>query len=163
MITFVGDYIKIMFSGASSVTLDSKNRITIPTRYRENLFADYEGKMICTLHTESPCLLLYPLPEWQELEVTLSRLSDMNKSERLIKRILLGNATECFLDKNGRLLLNGVLRQHANLDKNIMLVGLFNKFEIWNESVWQAQMQEGISDIQNGKVEFTERLQDLSL
>ncbi len=119
--------------------------------------------MICTLHTESPCLLLYPLPEWQDLEVTLSRLSDMNKSERLIKRILLGNATECFLDKNGRLLLNGVLRQHANLDKNIMLVGLFNKFEIWNESVWQAQMQEGIRDIQEGKVELTERLQDLSL
>ncbi len=152
-----------MFRGASNVTLDSKNRITIPTKYREDLYADYEGKMICTLHTESPCLLLYPLPEWEELELKLSHLSDMNKSERTIKRILLGNATECDLDKNGRLLLNGVLRQHANLDKNIMLVGLFNKFEIWNESVWQAQMQQGIGDIQSGKLELTERLQDFSL
>ncbi|TRX52726.1 division/cell wall cluster transcriptional repressor MraZ [Thalassomonas sp. M1454] len=152
-----------MFRGASNVTLDSKNRITIPTRYRESLFADYEGKMVCTLHTESPCLLLYPLPEWEELELKLSRLSDMNKSERTIKRILLGNATECELDKNGRLLLNGVLRQHANLDKSIMLVGLFNKFEIWDESVWQAQMQQGIGDIQSGELELTERLQDFSL
>lgn len=152
-----------MFRGASNVTLDSKNRITIPTRYRESLFADYEGKMVCTLHTESPCLLLYPLPEWEELELKLSRLSDMNKSERTIKRVLLGNATECELDKNGRLLLNGVLRQHANLDKNIMLVGLFNKFEIWDESVWQTQMQEGIGDIQSGELELTERLQDFSL
>lgn len=152
-----------MFRGTSNVTLDSKNRITIPTRYRESLFADYEGKMVCTLHTESPCLLLYPLPEWEELELKLSRLSDMNKSERTIKRILLGNATECELDKNGRLLLNGVLRQHANLDKNIMLVGLFNKFEIWDESIWQAQMQQGIGDIQSGELELTERLQDFSL
>jgi MraZ protein len=152
-----------MFRGANNLTLDSKNRITIPTRYRETLFADFDGKMVCTLHTESRCLLLYPLPEWEELELKLSRLSDMNPSERIIKRILLGNATECELDKNGRLLLNGVLRQHANLDKNIMLVGLFNKFEIWNEADWQAQMQQGISDNQNGKIEPTERLLDLSL
>lgn len=152
-----------MFRGANNVTLDSKNRITIPTKYREALYADYQGKMICTLHTESRCLLLYPLPEWEELEIKLSRLSDMNKSERAIKRILLGNATECELDKSGRLLLNGVLRQHANLDKNVMLVGLFNKFEIWNEADWQSEMQTGIEDIQSGELELTERLQDFSL
>lgn len=152
-----------MFRGANNVTLDSKNRITIPTKYRETLYADYQGKMICTLHTESRCLLLYPLPEWEELELKLSRLSDMNKSERAIKRILLGNATECELDKSGRLLLNGVLRQHANLDKNVMLVGLFNKFEIWNEADWQTEMQQGIDDIQTGELELTERLQDFSL
>lgn len=152
-----------MFRGASNITLDSKNRITIPTKYRETLYADFDGKMICTLHTENRCLLLYPLPEWEELELKLSRLSDMNKSERAIKRILLGNATECELDKNGRLLLNGVLRQHANLDKNVMLVGLFNKFEIWNEADWQSEMQTGIDDIQSGELELTERLQDFSL
>lgn len=152
-----------MFSGASNVTLDSKNRITIPTRHRETLFADFEGKMVCTLHTESPCLMLYPFAEWEEIEQKLSRLSDMIPSERAIKRILLGNATECSLDKNGRLLISGVHRKHANLDKNVMLVGLSNKFEIWDEAAWDMQMQEDISSIQAGKVEFTERLQDLSL
>ncbi|NMP15767.1 MULTISPECIES: division/cell wall cluster transcriptional repressor MraZ [unclassified Thalassotalea] len=152
-----------MFRGASNITLDSKNRITIPTRYRESLFADFEGKMVCTLHTESRCLLLYPLSEWEELELKLSRLSDMNPSERTIKRILLGNATECEIDKSGRLLLSSVLRQHANLEKNVILVGLFNKFEIWNEDDWQTQMHQGIEDNQQGKLELTERLSDLSL
>ena len=153
----------IMFSGSSSVTLDSKNRITIPTKYRESLFADFEGKMVCTVHTESRCLLLYPLPEWEELQQVLSRLSDMIPSERMIKRILLGNATECELDKSGRLLLSGVLRQHANLEKNVMLVGLHNKFEIWNEADWQAEMQQGLADNQQGNLEKTERLSSLSL
>ncbi|WP_371373600.1 division/cell wall cluster transcriptional repressor MraZ [Thalassotalea aquiviva] len=152
-----------MFSGTSSVTLDSKNRITIPTRHRDTVFSEFDGKMICTLHTESPCLLLYPLPEWEDLEIKLSRLSDMNRSERIIKRILLGNATECFLDKNGRLLLNGVLRQHAQLSKNVMLVGLFNKFEIWDETLWIQDQKQGQEDIRNGQVEFTDRLLDLSL
>ncbi len=119
--------------------------------------------MVCTLHTESRCLLLYPLSEWEELELKLSRLSDMNPSERTIKRILLGNATECEIDKSGRLLLSSVLRQHANLEKNVILVGLFNKFEIWNEDDWQTQMHQGIEDNQQGKLELTERLSDLSL
>ncbi|MDN3653555.1 division/cell wall cluster transcriptional repressor MraZ [Thalassotalea ponticola] len=152
-----------MFRGASNITLDSKNRITIPTRYRELLLAESEGKMVCTVHTESRCLLLYPLSEWEELELKLSRLSDMNPSERTIKRILLGNASECDMDKNGRLLLGSVLRQHANLDKNVILVGLFNKFEIWNESDWHDAMRQGIADNQDGKLEATERLADLSL
>ncbi|WP_371188116.1 division/cell wall cluster transcriptional repressor MraZ [Thalassotalea maritima] len=152
-----------MFIGSNSITLDSKNRITIPTKYRDGLFVDYQGKMVCTVHTESRCLLLYPQAEWEELELKLSRLSDMHRSERIIKRLLLGNATECDLDKNGRLLLSPVLRQHANLEKNVMLVGLHNKFEIWNEADWYAETQQGIADNQQGNLEPTERLSDLSL
>ncbi|WP_068544884.1 division/cell wall cluster transcriptional repressor MraZ [Thalassotalea crassostreae] len=152
-----------MFRGASNITLDSKNRITIPTKYREALFADYEGKMICTVDIQNPCLLLYPLPEWEEIELKLSRLSSMNAAERTLQQVLLGNATECDLDKSGRLLLNGVLRQHANLDKNIMLIGQFNKFEIWNEQAWSKQMQDGIALIQADDFELPERLQDFSL
>lgn len=152
-----------MFRGASTVTIDSKNRITMPTRYREELIADCDGQMICTVDIQHPCLLLYPLPEWEEIELKLCELSSMNPQERLLQQVLLGNASDCSLDKNGRILINGPLRQHANLDKNIMLVGQLKKFEIWSEAAWQAQMQQGISQIQSGEIELTERLMDLSL
>jgi len=152
-----------MFRGTSAITLDNKNRITIPTRYREELFADCQGKMVCTVDIQHPCLLLYPLPEWEEIELKLCNLSSMNPQERLLQQVLLGNATDCDMDKSGRLLIHGPLRQHADLIKGVMLVGQLKKFEIWNESAWQNQMQQGISKIQSGETELTERLLDLSL
>lgn len=152
-----------MFRGTSAITLDSKNRITMPTRYREELLTDCHGKMVCTVDIQHACLLLYPLPEWEEIELKLCNLSSTNPQERMFQQILLGNASDCDMDKNGRLLINGPLRQHANLEKNIMLVGQLKKFEIWSESAWQAQMQKGISQIQSGELELTDRLLDLSL
>ena len=152
-----------MYRGASAITLDSKNRITIPTRYREELFADCQGKMVCTVDIQHPCLLLYPLPEWEEIELKLCNLSSMNSQERLLQQVLLGNASDCEIDKSGRLLINGPLRQHAGLEKSLMLVGQLRKFEIWTESAWQAQMQQGIAKIQSGEIELTDRLLGLSL
>ncbi|TWX66203.1 division/cell wall cluster transcriptional repressor MraZ [Colwellia sp. C1TZA3] len=152
-----------MFRGTSAITLDSKNRITIPTRYREELFADCQGKMVCTVDIQHPCLLLYPLPEWEEIELKLCELSSMNPQERLLQQVLLGNASDCEIDKSGRLLIHGPLRQHAGLKKNLMLVGQLRKFEIWNDSAWQHQMQHGIAQIQSGEIELTDRLLDLSL
>ncbi|AZQ85731.1 transcriptional regulator MraZ [Colwellia sp. Arc7-635] len=152
-----------MYRGASAITLDSKNRITIPTRYREELFADCQGKMVCTVDIQHPCLLLYPLPEWEEIELKLCGLSSMNPQERLLQQVLLGNASDCDIDKSGRLLINGPLRQHAGLGKNLMLVGQLKKFEIWSEDAWQTQMQQGIAKIQSGEIELTDRLLDLSL
>jgi MraZ protein len=152
-----------MFRGTSAITLDTKSRITIPTKYRDELMADCQGKMVCTVDIQHPCLLLYPLPEWEEIELKLCRLSSMNQQERLLQQVLLGNASDCEMDKNGRLLINGPLRKHASLEKGIMLVGQLKKFEIWNESLWQEQMQMGISKIQSGEIELTERLLELSL
>ncbi len=152
-----------MFRGTSAITLDSKNRITIPTRYREELFADCQGKMVCTVDIQYPCLLLYPLPEWEEIELKLCKLSTMNPQERTLQQVLLGNASDCEIDKSGRLLINGPLRKYASLEKSVMLVGQLKKFEIWNEAAWQAQMQQGINKIQSGEIELTERLLDLSL
>jgi len=152
-----------MFRGTSAITLDSKNRITIPTRYREELVAGCQGKMVCTVDIQYPCLLLYPLPEWEEIELKLCKLSSMNPQERTLQQVLLGNASDCEIDKSGRLLINGPLRKYASLEKSVMLVGQLKKFEIWNEAAWQAQMQQGISKIQSGEIELTERLLDLSL
>ena len=152
-----------MFRGTSAITLDSKNRITMPTKYREELLTDCDGKMICTVDIQHACLLLYPLPEWEKIELTLASLSSTNPQERLFKQIILGNASDCTMDKNGRLLINGPLRKHANLDKNVMLVGQLNKFEIWQEATWETQIQQGINKLQSGEILLTERLLDLSL
>ena len=152
-----------MFRGTSAITLDSKSRITVPTKYREELLSDCEGKMVCTIDVQQPCLVLYPLPEWEEIEIKLSQLSSTVREEKLFKQLVLGNATDVVMDKSGRLLINGPLKQYAKLDKNVMLVGQLNKFEVWSESAWQELMQQGISQIQAGEIELTDRLLDLSL
>jgi MraZ protein len=107
-----------MFRGAHAINLDDKGRLAIPTKFRALLQADCEGQLVCTIDLKDPCLLLYPLSEWQEVEQKLSQLSNMVEAERRVKRILLGSAMECQLDKNGRILLSSPLRAHAGLIKN---------------------------------------------
>ncbi len=152
-----------MFRGANAISLDTKGRVTIPTRYRQSLLDDCQGQLVCTIDTQQPCLLLYPLSEWEEIELKLSRLSSMNPHERRLQRLLLGHAMEGEMDKNGRFLLSAPLRQHAKLDKELMLVGQLNKFEIWNADAWQSQVNDDIATEQAKDFELTDRLQDFSL
>ncbi|KGD70558.1 MULTISPECIES: division/cell wall cluster transcriptional repressor MraZ [Tatumella] len=151
-----------MFRGATLVNLDGKGRIAVPTRYREILIGESQGQMVCTIDLHQPCLLLYTLPEWEVIERKLSRLSTMNPAERRVQRLLLGHASECQMDSAGRLLLAGTLRQHAGLQKEIMLVGQFNKFELWDEQTWYQQIKEDI-EAETAQDVLSERLQDLSL
>ncbi|ALB65607.1 Cell division protein MraZ [Cronobacter dublinensis 1210] len=152
-----------MFRGATLVTLDSKGRLSVPTRYRDLLNDASSGQMVCTIDIHHPCLLLYTLPEWVIIEQKLSRLSSMNPAERRVQRLLLGHASECQMDSAGRLLLAPVLRQHAGLTKQVMLVGQFNKFELWDEETWHQQVMEDIDAEQSSSEVLSERLQDLSL
>ncbi|ABU78479.1 transcriptional regulator MraZ [Cronobacter sakazakii] len=152
-----------MFRGATLVNLDSKGRLSVPTRYRDLLNDASSGQMVCTIDIHHPCLLLYTLPEWVIIEQKLSRLSSMNPAERRVQRLLLGHASECQMDSAGRLLLAPVLRQHAGLTKQVMLVGQFNKFELWDEATWHQQVREDIDAEQSSSEVLSERLQDLSL
>jgi MraZ protein len=152
-----------MFRGATLVNLDSKGRLAVPTRYRETLIEESEGQMVCTIDLHQPCLLLYTLPQWEIIEHKLSRLSSMNPVERRVQRLLLGHASECQMDSAGRLLLASTLRQHASLTKEVMLVGQFNKFELWDEQTWYQQVREDIDAEQAAQEPLSERLQDLSL
>ncbi|MBP2169765.1 division/cell wall cluster transcriptional repressor MraZ [Erwiniaceae bacterium BAC15a-03b] len=152
-----------MFRGATLVNLDSKGRLAVPTRYRETLIGESQGQMVCTIDLHQPCLLLYTLPEWEIIEQKLSRLSSMNPAERRVQRLLLGHASECQMDNAGRLLLANTLRQHASLSKEVMLVGQFNKFELWDEQTWYQQVREDIDAEQSTREPLSDRLQDLSL
>ncbi|HFS8184760.1 TPA: division/cell wall cluster transcriptional repressor MraZ [Providencia stuartii] len=152
-----------MFRGATLVNLDSKGRLTVPTRYRGMLSEESKGQMVCTIDLHQPCLLLYTLPEWEIIEEKLSCLSTMNPAERRVQRLLLGHASECQMDSSGRLLLASTLRQHAGLTKEVMLVGQINKFELWDEQTWYQQVEEDIAAERQTQEPLSTRLQDLSL
>lgn len=142
---------------------DSKGRLAIPTKFRDWLRDESDGQLVCTIDIAHPCLLLYPLNEWEEVERKLKTLSSMNPQERRLQRLLLGHATECELDGNGRLLLSQPLRNHAGLDKKIMLVGQLNKFELWDEARWQQQVNDDILGLPGDDWASSPRLQDFSL
>lgn len=152
-----------MFSGASALNLDAKGRIAMPTRYREVLRANHDGRLVVTVDIQSTCLLIYPSNEWEVIAAKLQTLSDFQPQERAMKRLMLGYALECELDANGRILLTPPLRQFASLDKKVMLVGQLNKFELWDEQRWQQQLDDSLALIRTEGIEASERLADFSL
>ncbi|MGL4206073.1 MAG: division/cell wall cluster transcriptional repressor MraZ [Aeromonadaceae bacterium] len=152
-----------MLRGAHAITLDPKGRLTLPTKYRDWLREESEGQLICTIDITHPCLLLYPLSEWEEIEKKLKALSTMDPLERRLQRLLLGHASECELDGNGRFLLPAPLRQHAKLDKQVMLVGQLNKFEIWSDSAWLTQVNADLGALPEMDWTQSDTLRDFSL
>lgn len=129
-----------MFRGASAINLDTKGRMALPAKYRACFDDDETVTLVVTIDVQSPCLVVYPLNEWESIEQKLQKLPDFNPTYKKLKRLLLGHADEVELDKNGRFIIPSHLREHAKLDKKIRLVGQINKFEIWDEDKWQQQM-----------------------
>ncbi|ATG75224.1 cell division/cell wall cluster transcriptional repressor MraZ [Zobellella denitrificans] len=152
-----------MLRGAHAISLDTKGRLAIPTRFRDSLRDECEGMLVCTIDISNPCLLLYPLAEWELIEKKLRVLSSTHPQERRLQRLLLGHAAECELDGQGRFLVPGPLRQHAGLEKKIMLVGQLNRFEIWDETRWQQQISDDLQALPQEGWESSERLRDFSL
>ncbi|MGD9888692.1 MAG: division/cell wall cluster transcriptional repressor MraZ [Halothiobacillaceae bacterium] len=129
-----------MFRGISNLSLDAKGRFAVPTRYREPLAAQCAGELIVTVSADVPCLAIYPMPVWLEIERQLDALPGTNRKATRIKRLLIGHATEVALDASGRLLVPPELREFASLDKGAVLVGQGKKFELWDEAAWRAAM-----------------------
>lgn len=150
-----------MFRGVNSLHLDAKGRLAIPTRYREALTRHCNGQMVITVDRDH-CLLLYPLPDWEEIERKLVRLPSFNKHARRLQRLLMGHATECELDSAGRILIPPPLREFASLNKAIVMIGQGNKFEIWNEEAWNAQRAQWLAE-QGEDGELPADLESLSL
>ncbi|MGO1246615.1 MAG: division/cell wall cluster transcriptional repressor MraZ [Oceanisphaera sp.] len=152
-----------MLRGAHAISLDSKGRLAIPTRYRDTLRGECDSQLVCTVDLFDPCLLLYPLNEWELIEKKLRTLSSTQPQERRLQRVLLGHATECELDAQGRVLVPSPLRQYGGLNKKIMLVGQLNKFEIWDESRWQQQISDDLQALPQANWELSARLRDFAL
>lgn len=135
-----------MFRGVHSINLDSKGRLAIPAKLRQRLHDICGGKLVITVDSGDPCLLVYPFPEWEHIEETLTRLPALHKESRRLKRLLIGHATECDLDGNGRVLLPQPLRKFASIDKHVVLIGLGKKFELWNEHIWSERRDAWLSE-----------------
>lgn len=138
-----------MFQGATHLNLDSKGRVAVPVRYRDFLSSRDGGALVLTADVDG-CLLLYPQAEWQPVCDQLLQLSALVPQARALQRLLIGYAESVQLDSAGRVLISPTLRQYAQLDKRVMLVGLGNKFEVWDEARWLAQQAAGLALIAEG-------------
>jgi MraZ protein len=134
-----------MLRGATKVTLDAKGRLAIPTRYRERLAQRCDGQLVATVDKDY-CLLLYPLPDWEDIERKLMRLPSLDKRARRLQRLMVGHATEVDVDGHGRILLSRELREFAGLEKQAVLLGQGNRFELWDEERWNETRDGWLSD-----------------
>src|SRR3984885_14309356 len=130
-----------MFRGANKLTLDAKGRLVMPTRYRERLQDRCGGKLVITVDKDQ-CLLIYPLPDWEEIERKLMRLPSMNPDARRLQRLMVGHATDLELDGHGRVLLPPKLREFGLLTRDAMLIGQGSRFELWDEARWNERQNE---------------------
>lgn len=127
--------------------MDAKGRIAIPAKCRDLLASVCGGNIVMTANMQDRCLLIYPEGEWQEnILPKVKALPSFNKAALRAQRLLIGYATSMELDSNGRVLVSPTLRDYARLEKKLMLVGLGNKFELWDEDSWNATVADAIGD-----------------
>ncbi|MBA4253393.1 MAG: division/cell wall cluster transcriptional repressor MraZ [Betaproteobacteria bacterium] len=141
-----------MFQGASSLSLDAKGRLAVPTRHREVLGACAAGQLTITKHPHG-CLMLFPRPQWEQFR---ERIAALPMSAQWWKRIFLGNAMDCELDSAGRVLIAPELRAAAGLHKEAVLLGMGNHFELWDAQAYAAQEAQAMQG------ELPEALKDFS-
>lgn len=145
-----------MFRGRTNLSLDSKGRMAMPAKYRDLLHEICAGQLIVTVDRSS-CLLVYPLPVWEDVEKRLVQLSNTNKQARNLKRFLLGHAEECEMDGQGRILISAPLREFAFLEKHVSLIGYGPRFELWNKE----RFDQATNDWCNEKIEDSDLSSDL--
>ncbi len=145
-----------MFRGATNLSIDSKGRMTVPSKHRDAL-----TKLVIAPNPmpDEKCLVVYPLDEWEKVEQNIVNQPN-TKAIRRLKRIFIGEAVEYVVDGQGRVLITPELRQYAELDKKITLVGQGNKLEIWSEAAWTAL--HNVVDDEDAEAEYIETLEGLS-
>jgi MraZ protein len=132
-----------MFRGVTELVLDAKGRLAIPARHRAGL-ADGTGRVVITADP-SHCLLVYPIVAWEPIQQRLMSFPSFNERLRGLQRLIVGHADDVELDAAGRILVPPALRKFAGLEKHVVLVGQGHRFELWDESQWQAQTAQTIA------------------
>jgi MraZ protein len=162
MITLLAQ-INTMFRGINAINIDGKGRLAVPTRYRDALGEQEKASLVVTIDTEETCLLLYPAAQWQIIEDKLQALPSFNAAARRIQRLLIGHATDVELDANGRLLIPTPLRDYAQLDKHVVMIGQGNKFEVWDENRWQSRREDWLAAEASKEGELPDEMKTISL
>ncbi len=120
-----------MFMGEYSHTIDSKGRLIIPSKFREEL-----GENFVLTRGLDGCLSIYPAASWKAFEKKLAELPLTSKDARTFTRFFVSGATGCELDKQGRILVPGTLREYAGLEKDVILAGNLDRIEVWSKDRW---------------------------
>ncbi len=129
--------IRPMFVGEYQHTVDTKGRLIIPQKFRDGL----GEKFIATKGLDN-CLFVYPMEAWQQIEQKFKTIPSTSKDARAFARLFFSGATECELDKQGRILLPANLREHAALEKDAVVLGVSTKVEIWSRENWNKYSSE---------------------
>ena len=143
-----------MFMGEYSHTIDTKGRLIIPSRFREEL-----GETFVVTKGLDGCLFVFSDEEWKAFEIKLKSLPLTNKNARQFARFFVAGATSCELDKQGRILLPATLREFAGLEKDVVLTGMLNRIEIWSKDKWNEN--NSLDDV--AMDEIAEQMTDLGL
>ena len=145
-----------MFQGASSLSLDAKGRLSVPTRHRDVLSATAAGQLTITKHPHG-CLMVFPRPEWEKFR---ERIAALPMSALWWKRVFLGNAMDVEMDGTGRVLVSPELREGAGITKETVLLGMSTYFELWDKATYDAKELEAMEAM---KTEVPEALQGFSI
>jgi MraZ protein len=138
-----------MFQGETSITLDDKGRVSIPTALREVIASACGNRLISTYNPFEPgCLWLFPVTDWEGLRDQVNQLSSLVAVHRNLQLKLVGAATPIDVDGNGRVLLPSSQRAAAAIEKRAVLLGMGRKFELWSEEAHQAKVRETIREDQ---------------
>lgn len=143
-----------MFTGEYQHTLDGKGRLIMPAKYRESL-----GETFVITKGLDSCLFVYPQKEWEILEQKLKNLPFTNKDARAFARFFFSGADDCGADKQGRVLLNNNLREYAKISKDVVIIGVGTRLEIWSKEVWQSYSEDAGKNYE----ELAEKMVDLDL
>ena len=141
-----------MFMGEYSHSIDTKGRLIIPSRFRDEL-----GETFVLTKGLDGCLSIYPQTEWDAFQQKLSAMPLTNKNARSLVRFFVAGATECELDKQGRILVPATLREFAGLEKDVVLTGNINRIEIWSKRKWSENSSYDDMDA------IAESLQDMGI
>lgn len=151
-----------MFLGDSSLNLDAKGRLAIPAKYRAGLADCCASRVVVTASPWDACLWLYPFNEWADIARNVARLPEAFPANRDVKRMVLGHAADLEMDGQGRILLPASLRQHADMDKEVMLIGQYHKCEIWSAGNWASKNEAMRAAANRPDSELSEELRNLS-
>ena len=124
-----------MFVGKHNNSIDSKNRLIVPARFREEL----RGKCIIAKALDK-CLTIYTMEEWKKFVDKLDELPTSNPNSRRVKRHFHSSAAECDIDKQGRLTIPQELREYAGITKDLITVGSNRTIEVWSREYWEAEL-----------------------
>ena len=130
------------FRGITKLSVDAKGRLAMPKNHRDNLEKNDFKELVVTVDSRSAaCLLIYPMPVYEELERQLMELPNHSAEARKTQRLIIGHATELELDATGRMLLPAELRDYAGIGRKAYLIGQGKKFELWDENAWELECE----------------------